>query len=74
VGQQGHKNGEQSRFGQDICRGERYTFDEFEFMTAIQRWKETTGNPHPSWADVLRIAKALGYRRIADNGDEQRQH
>lgn len=73
-GRPGICNGEQGRFGQSLDRGEAYTPDQLEFMTAIQRWKEETGNPHPSWADILRIALALGYRKIGDvdNGDERR--
>jgi len=40
-----------------------YTDDEVEFLKAIMALKEDVG-PHPTDAQVLRMFKALGYRKI----------
>jgi hypothetical protein len=44
----------------------QYTADEMEFMNAMQRFKESSGKSFPSHGEVLRIAVALGYRRVID--------
>jgi hypothetical protein len=41
----------------------QYTRDELDFMAAIQKFKEQTGNPYPSHRDVLKVAVCLGYRK-----------
>ena len=41
----------------------QYTDDELEFMNAMQRFKELSGKTFPSYADVIRVAVSLGYRR-----------
>ena len=43
----------------------QYSPDELEFMNAMQRFKVRTGKAFPSHGDVLRIARVLGYRRVA---------
>lgn len=40
--------------------------DELEFISAINLFKEQTGRPFPTWSEVLRILKALGYEKRAD--------
>jgi hypothetical protein len=42
----------------------QYTTDELEFMNAMQRFKEASGKSFPSHGEVLRVAVALGYRRV----------
>ncbi|CAN5877149.1 hypothetical protein BH23PLA1_BH23PLA1_31420 [soil metagenome] len=42
----------------------QYTDEELEFMTAMQRFKVQTGKTFPSHGEVLRVAYALGYRKI----------
>jgi hypothetical protein len=42
--------------------GREYTADEVEFLRAIQAWKGRHG-PFPRWTDVLRVLKALGYKK-----------
>ncbi len=42
----------------------QYTDDELEFMNAMQRFKEQTGRPFPTYGEVLRVACDLGYRRL----------
>ena len=43
----------------------QYTPDELEFMNAMQQFKVRTGKTFPTHGDVLRIARTLGYRRVA---------
>jgi hypothetical protein len=42
----------------------QYTVDEMEFMNAMQRFKESTGKSFPTYGEVLKVAAALGYRRV----------
>jgi hypothetical protein len=42
----------------------QYTDDETEFMNAMQRFKESTGRNFPTYGDVLKVAAAIGYRRM----------
>jgi hypothetical protein len=57
--------GDERRFGGGINPGSDYTADEITFMLALDRWKRATNTPHPSWQQVLAVAVALGYRRVA---------
>jgi len=45
----------------------QYTDDEMEFMNAMQRFKERTGRPFPSYGEVIKVAVALGYRRVIED-------
>jgi hypothetical protein len=44
----------------------QYTSDEMEFMNAMQRFKESSGKSFPSHGEVIKVAVALGYRRVID--------
>jgi hypothetical protein len=57
--------GPSGRFGSDLAAGSDYTAEEIAFMLALDRWKRATNTPHPSWKQILRVAIALGYRRVA---------
>jgi hypothetical protein len=39
--------------------------EELEFIHAINRFKERTGKPFPTWSEVLRILHELGYEKRA---------
>ena len=39
--------------------------DQFEFIMAIEDYKKANGRPFPSFTEILEIAKALGYRKVA---------
>jgi hypothetical protein len=52
-------------FGNDLAAGSDYTADEIAFMLAIDRYKRANNCPHPTWRQILQIARALGYRRVA---------
>ena len=42
----------------------QYTEDELEFMNAMQRFKELSGKSFPSYAEVIKVAVGLGYRKV----------
>jgi hypothetical protein len=68
------------RFGLDRRRGpgrrrtdERKSAEEgqmsdeqFEFLMAIDEYKEKNARPFPTWTEVLEVIKALGYRKVAE--------
>jgi len=41
-----------------------YTDDEREFLMAIDRYKHVHHRPFPTWREVLRVLKSLGYARV----------
>lgn len=41
----------------------QYSADEIEFMTAMQEFKVRTAKAFPTYAEVLAVARSLGYRR-----------
>jgi hypothetical protein len=43
----------------------QYTDDELEFMNAMQHFKVQSCKSFPSHGEVLRVAHALGYRKLA---------
>ena len=36
-------------------------------MNAMQRFKERTGKPFPTYGEVIKVAVTLGYRRLVDS-------
>ena len=42
----------------------QYTPEEMEFMNAMQHFKVQTGKAFPSHEEVLKVAYALGYRKV----------
>jgi hypothetical protein len=40
--------------------------EQFEFIMAIEEYKRVNHKPFPSYTEILEIAKALGYRRVAE--------
>ncbi|WP_337174439.1 hypothetical protein [Paludisphaera sp.] len=45
----------------------QYTDDELEFMNAMQRFKELSGKSFPTYAEVIKVAVNLGYRKVIDD-------
>jgi hypothetical protein len=43
--------------------GCNYTDDEREFLLAMDHYKRTQRRPYPTWREVLRVLKSLGYRK-----------
>lgn len=50
---------------QEVHPGAGYTDDEVEFMLAIDRYKRLAQRPFPTWHEVLRVLRELGYRKPA---------
>ena len=42
------------------------TDEQFEFLMAINEYKEVNRRPFPTWTEVLDVIKALGYRKVSD--------
>ncbi|MEK7993504.1 MAG: hypothetical protein AAB403_06835 [Planctomycetota bacterium] len=40
--------------------------EQFEFLMAINEYKQKNTRPFPTWTEVLEIIKALGYRKVAE--------
>ena len=40
------------------------TDEQFEFITAVDRYKRANSRPFPSLTEILEIIQALGYRKI----------
>jgi len=43
--------------------GSELTPDEVEFLLAMERYKREKHRPFPTWHEVLRVVKSLGYRK-----------
>jgi hypothetical protein len=42
------------------------TPEQFEFLQAIEEYKQVNQRPFPTWTEVLDIVLALGYRKVED--------
>jgi hypothetical protein len=40
------------------------TGDEWEFLKAMERYQRRANRRYPSWREVLRVLRALGYRKV----------
>jgi hypothetical protein len=40
--------------------------EQFEFLMAIDEYKQRNSRPFPTWTEVLDVVKALGYRKVAE--------
>jgi hypothetical protein len=45
------------------------TPDQFEFLRAVNEYKQVNHRPFPTWTEVLDIITALGYRKVAERQD-----
>jgi hypothetical protein len=43
--------------------GSDYSDEEREFLQAIDEYKRTQRRPYPTWREVLRVLRSLGYRK-----------
>jgi hypothetical protein len=57
----GHRRTEERRAAEE---GEM-TDEQFEFLMAIDQYKRANQKPFPTWTEVLEIARAMGYRKVA---------
>jgi len=42
------------------------TQEQFDFLMAIDQYKQQNSRPFPTWTEVLDVIKALGYRKVAE--------
>ncbi|MCL2701834.1 MAG: hypothetical protein FWE88_09125 [Phycisphaerae bacterium] len=42
------------------------TTEQFEFIKAVNEYKQLNNRPFPTWTEVLDIITAMGYRRVAE--------
>ena len=40
--------------------------EQFEFLMAINEYKQKNSRPFPTWTEVLELIQALGYRKVAE--------
>ena len=45
--------------------GAYYTAEEEVFLMAVRAYQEANGRKFPTFVEVLRVAKSLGYRKVA---------
>lgn len=43
--------------------GSDYTDEEREFLRAIDRYKRVNKRPYPTWREVLKVLRGLGWRK-----------
>lgn len=48
-------------------QGAAITPDAVEFGRAMERYKRMENRPYPDCADILRVLKSLGYRKVVAN-------
>ena len=58
----------------EIHRAVTLSDDEIEFMMAMERYMRLANRPFPTWHEVLRVAKELGYRKVDIPTKEPRPH
>lgn len=46
--------------------GADYTPEQIELGKAMDQWKRYHNCPYPTYADVLRVAKSLGWRKVSE--------
>ena len=52
--------------------GGDYTDEERQFLQAMTHYMKINQQPFPSFSEVLAVAKALGYRKVAEPYEPQR--
>lgn len=48
-----------------------YSDDEWEFMQAMQDYKQRSGRNFPTWSEVLEVLRALGYAKPYELDDSE---
>lgn len=47
--------------------GSNYSADEVEFLMAMDAYKTNRRRPFPTWGEVLKVLKSLGYRKVEES-------
>src|SRR5210317_148047 len=58
----GHRRSPERRAAEE---GEM-TSEQFEFLMAMDQYKQANQRPFPTWTEVLEVIKAMGYRKVAE--------
>lgn len=66
VGTESEATDDHERRGNVLTCEIDYTDEEREFILAMERYKRERKRPFPSFTEVLAVARALGYRRVAE--------
>ena len=45
-----------------------HTENEMEFISAMQRYQQTSGRKFPTWSEVLEVVTTLGYQKTVSDG------
>jgi hypothetical protein len=53
---------------------ESLSSEEMQFIKAIENFKAEHGKLFPSWSEVLKILKELGYRKVARKPEKPERH
>lgn len=49
--------------------GSELKADEVEFLLAMEQYKRTRQRPFPTWHEVLRVLKSLGYQKTGTTNE-----
>ena len=56
------------RFVDPTTREKDHTENEMEFISAMQRYQQTSGRKFPTWSEVLEVVTTLGYHKPVSDG------
>ena len=45
------------------------TPEQWDFLQAMNDYKQVSNRPFPSWSEVLDVIRAIGYRKVAEESD-----
>ncbi len=57
---------------EETYSGASYSREEVEFIMAMERYQRETHRRFPTWHEVLRVLKNLGYRKVSDRKTNHR--
>jgi hypothetical protein len=59
----GVSNGRRNMYETGTCDETYYTEEEFEFLKAIDKYKQEHNRRFPTYHEILEVLKSLGYRK-----------
>lgn len=62
---QARRSSQRRQFVDPTTCDRQYTPAEWEFMEAIQAYKQASGRMYPTWSEVLEVLKGLGYQKVS---------
>lgn len=64
------RKGSSIRSGCSLDAGHEYDAEQVEFIKAMDRYKRDRCRPYPTCAEVLAVARSLGYRKVGPSKTE----